>query len=173
MLSWAPIVAHLSLPFLVRFGTSFFKSASEGLHIHQLQYQTRDMKDLSRYSGLVFLLTSTLHVILIGSWILPNIASESSGVQALASVDWLRLLKPLFETSFESVQVISLAAIIIAWTTFTVWDMHRVNITQAHWAFAFVSAIVGSIVFGPAAILAALWWWREDPLESGRKRLTL
>lgn len=173
LLVWAPFISHISLPFLVKYGAKFFKSASEGLHIYQLQYVTRDMKYLSRYYGLVFFLTSTAHAALLSHWLLPHCSTFSFDVAALTSANWDRIWEPVFKTSSELVQIGSLAVMIIAWTAFTVWDMHRVNLTHLHWFLAFVLATIVSVFLGPAAVLAALWWWRETSLENGRKRLAL
>ena len=156
---WDLSLAHLSLPILIHAGKDFFKSASAGLTIRHLQFETRDVKDLSRFFTLIFLFTSTAHLALI-SQILPQIMLHSTtGVS-----------EPEFSLSSQWLQIGSLTLAIVVWCIFTIWDMRRVNLTKTSLLVTLLGAVTGSVAVGPAAVLSALWWWREAPLESGRQR---
>lgn len=53
-----------------------------------------------------------------------------------------------------------------------IWDMRRVNLTTKSPLSMFFCGSIGFILVSPAAVLAALWRWREHGLENGRKRVS-
>lgn len=59
---------------------------------------------------------------------------------------------------------------ILTFSLFTAWDLRRVNIlddgTSLRRAWLFL--VVVSVIFGPPATLAAVWWWRERVIERAR-----
>jgi uncharacterized membrane protein YqjE len=79
--------------------------------------------------------------------------------------------KAVTAPSSELVQLASLAVSIVVWCCFMIWDMRRVNLTTKSPLAMFVYGSIGCVFIGPAAMLAALWWWRERELENGRKRV--
>lgn len=153
---WDTNLAHLSFPFLVQGGKEFLASASEGLKLTQLQFETRDMNDLSRFYNVLFLFTSAAHLVLLSQFI-PNFVT-------------IVIADLTFNLSSEWVEIGSLTLAIVAWSLFTAWDMKRVNLTQISLPVVFLGSLVGSVLLGPATVLVGLWWWREYPLERGRHK---
>lgn len=148
-------LVHVSLPLLFHLGKCFYQSGAPQLSPVQILFGARDLKYVSRFFGIMFLVSSTAHLVLL-SMVLPELSSGSRSLMIAPSV--------------ELVQIGCLGLVITVWCTFTVWDMHRVNLTEATLPVTLFSALVGTVILGPAAVLAGLWRWREYVLEKGRQR---
>ncbi|KAJ6157499.1 hypothetical protein N7470_005091 [Penicillium chermesinum] len=151
---WDTNLSHLSFPFLVNgIGDMMM---GDPLKISQLQFDFRDMDCLSQFYNVLFLAASAGHVMLISQFI-PYITTVPIADLSLSlCAEW--------------VEIGCLTLAVVAWSLFTVWDMQRVNLTQVSLLKAFLGAVVGSVLIGPAAVLTGLWWWRKYPLERGRNK---
>ncbi|KAJ6117373.1 hypothetical protein N7512_007098 [Penicillium capsulatum] len=148
-------LVHISLPVLIHWGKRFYASASAGKPTFQLAFTDMDMKDLSRLFTTIFLFSSAAHLHFVAG-ILRQSASDLARSRITLTPEWI--------------QLVCLALAITTWCSFVVWDMRRVNLTQTSTSLVFLGAALGCILLGPAAMLAALWRWREPALERGRRR---
>jgi hypothetical protein len=148
-------MVHIVLPITLHIGKLFYQTGTTKLTVGQLLYSTRDMKYLSRFFGMILVLSSTAHLVLI---------------RRLISYADFTTLKAVPAPSLELVQLVSLAASIVAWCCFTIWDMRRVNLTTNSPLVMLFGSFIACILLGPGAVLAALWRWRDRELEQGRKR---
>lgn len=149
------LVVHISLPTLLFLGKRLYSCSSAGKSPFLPLFANMDLKPLSRLFATIFLFSSAAHLHFIAN-ILNQSASDSPS--------------PRITLTRELIQLGCLTLTVIAWCSFMVWDMRRVNLTQTSPILAFFGATVSSILLGPAAVLAALWRWREPVLERGRKR---
>ncbi|KAJ5116194.1 hypothetical protein N7456_000542 [Penicillium angulare] len=147
---WVLTAARFGLLIGIYGFRSFYKGTVKGLDVVQLHFQTRDLKSLRRFFGLSFFFSGIVHILLLRKFLTTQVLADMSTV--------------------ELFQIVSLGTSIIFWCIFTVWDMRRVDLTNVSLLVTLLCAVTGSIVVGPAAVLAALWWWREAPLESGRHK---
>lgn len=148
------LLTHTSLSTLLYFGKRLYSSPSAGKSTFQLLFANMDLKHLSRLFTAIFLFSSAAHLHCLAG-ILNHSGSDS--------------LPSGFGLTREWIQLGCLTLAVIAWCSFVVWDMRRVNLTQISQSLAFLGAVAGSILLGPAAVLAALWKWRESALERGRQ----
>ncbi|KAJ5119894.1 hypothetical protein N7448_010563 [Penicillium atrosanguineum] len=148
-------VVHASLPLLLRLGKHFFQTDTEELSVGQLLFGARDLKYISRFFNIIIVVSSTSHVVLV-SRLFPEAVSDIRSLTITPSVQLL--------------QVGCLALVVVVWCTFTIWDMRRVNLTKISPLVTFFCALLGTFIFGPAAVLSGLWKWREGVLEMGRQR---
>lgn len=56
--------------------------------------------------------------------------------------------------------IIFLATLI--WAYLAIWDLKRGRKTDVSLITAFLMIVIGSVVVGPAAVLAGVWYWREN-----------
>lgn len=152
---WILSLVQLGLPILVSLGQRLSSRETPSSDFAQALYGTRDMSYLSRFYNFVFLLTSTLHIV-IASRVLPHIPD-------VAAVKEIVL-------SSEGVQLGCLVSAILIWSAFTVWDLRRTNILQTPLFLTVLAVLLGAACFGPAATLIGLWKWREGALERSRRR---
>jgi hypothetical protein len=70
----------------------------------------------------------------------------------------------------------SLTATLFIWSIFTVWELQRINVIRGNGGLggsAWLYVVLATVVFGPAATLAATWGWREVHWKSpGRFKRT-
>ncbi|KAL1983463.1 hypothetical protein VTN96DRAFT_10284 [Rasamsonia emersonii] len=111
-----------------------------------------DMPSLARLYAFFFAVTSVAHVVFISkyTYALRNTYSLT-GADDIANLS-------------------SLSLTILTWCLFTAWDLRRVNIVENDILLrrAWLAVVIGSAVVGPAATLAATWWWREREMERAR-----
>lgn len=153
---WNPYLMHIALPVTLHIGKLFYDKGASKLTVGQLLYSTRDLKYLTRFFGILLVLATIAH------WMLLSRLISYSGSTAFETV-----ARP----STELVQLASLAISVLTWCCFMTWDMRRVNLTTRSPLAMFFCSSIGCIIFGPAAVLTALWQWREIKLENGRKRV--
>lgn len=152
---WILPAAHASIPLLLHAGKRFYQNGAPQLSVGQLLFGTRDLKYVSRFFGIMFLISSTAHLLLV-SMILPELGSDTRSFMIAPSLGLM--------------QIGCLALTVMIWCTFVVWDMRRVNLTQASLSLTLLGTLIGSLILGPAAVLAGFWKWRETVLEKGRQR---
>lgn len=148
-------VVYASFPVLLHFGKHFFQAGAKELSFGQMLFGARDLKYISRFFSIIFLVSSTSHMVLVSRFS-PEIVSD---IRTLTTTP-----------SAQLVQVGCLALVVVVWCTFTIWDMRRVNLTKISPLIMFFGALLGSFIIGPAAVLSGLWKWREGVLEMGRQR---
>ncbi|KAJ5377440.1 uncharacterized protein N7496_004849 [Penicillium cataractarum] len=151
---WSPSMVYIALPIILHIGKLFYQTGATKLTVGQLLYSTRDMKYLSRFFGIILVLSSTAHLVLVGRLISY---SDSTAFKAMTV------------PSVELVQLVSLAISVVAWCCFMIWDMGRVNLTTKSPLVMLFGSFIACILVGPGAVLAALWRWRECELEHGKK----
>lgn len=151
---WSLSMVHIALPIILHIGKLFYQTGATKLTVGQLLYSTRDMKYLSRFFGMILVLTSTAHLVLVSRLIS---SSDFTAFKAMTA--------PLLEL----LQLVSLAVSVAAWCCFVIWDMRRVNLTTNSPLVMLFGSFVACILVGPGAVLASLWRWRERELESGKK----
>lgn len=151
---WSPSMVHVALPIILHIGKLFYKTGATKLTIGQLLYSTRDMKYISRFFGMILVLTSTAHLVLVS--------------RLISSSDFTAF-KAMTGPSLELVQLVSLTASVVAWCCFMIWDMRRVNLTTNSPLVMLFGSFIACILVGPAGVLAALWRWRERELEHGKR----
>ncbi|CEJ57203.1 hypothetical protein PMG11_05904 [Penicillium brasilianum] len=152
--AWGHSMVHIALPITLHIGKLFYQTGATKLTVGQLLYSTRDMKYLSRFFGMILVLSSTAHLMLIS--------------RLISYADYAAF-KALKVPCLELVQLVSLTASIVAWCCFTIWDMRRVNLTTHSPLVVLFGSFIACILLGPGAVLAALWQWRDRELEHGRK----
>ncbi|CAI7666133.1 unnamed protein product [Penicillium palitans] len=57
------------------------------------------------------------------------------------------------------------AAATLLWCLASVWDLYRLGVSNVSWQVALASLILGSVVIGPGATVAAVWYWREGVMS--------
>ncbi|KAJ6111908.1 hypothetical protein N7523_007969 [Penicillium sp. IBT 18751x] len=149
------LAVHASLPLLLHFGKHFFQFGAKELSISQMLFGARDTRYISRFFNIMILVSSTSHLVIV-SLFFPRSVSDIRSLTITPSV--------------QLVQVGCLTLAVVMWCTFTIWDMRRVNLTKASPSLTFISTLLASFIIGPAAVLSALWKWREAVLEEGRQR---
>ncbi|KAL3471107.1 hypothetical protein BJX99DRAFT_238199 [Aspergillus californicus] len=117
------------------------------------QWGSFDMTYTTRLFASGFVIPGISHAFFISRYLLPAIRASPS---ELLTQDALNF------------GVFSL--LIAVWIVFTVWDLHRVNITNLSLAKTAVFAILGVALTGPGASIIATWWWRERVWENARQR---
>lgn len=152
--SWIFPVAHFGLPIFVSIGQKISTKSPPSADIVESLYGTRDMPYLSQFYNLAFFFTSMLHLIV--------------GSRILAYAWDARALKEM--TYSPGVQSACLGTTIMIWCVFTAWDLRRTNAIQTPLFIVIPSLLLGSVCFGPAAVLIGVWKWREIALERARKR---
>ncbi|KAJ5111143.1 hypothetical protein N7532_001678 [Penicillium argentinense] len=150
------LASHLALPVLLHLGKRILGASSVKLSVGQRLFSSHDLKYLTRFYTLLFFLMSTAHLVLV-SLAVPQVISDISALQIIGS--------------WELTQFACLALAIVAWCLFAVWEMRRVDLTEVSLLTTFVVSTLSSILIGPAAVLFALWGWREHVLEIGRQRI--
>ena len=152
---WVMPLVHVSLPILLYAGKKLYPGLLSGPPSFQLLFGTGDMRYLSRLFAMLCLCTSTAHLVFVSKmWEL--FGSSPLNLEMFLTPGWLQLG--------------CLTLTVIVWCSFVAWDMRRVNLTQASPVLALLGAVIGCIFLGPAAVLAALWKWREPVLERGRQK---
>ncbi|KAJ5952743.1 uncharacterized protein N7479_011156 [Penicillium vulpinum] len=57
------------------------------------------------------------------------------------------------------------AAATLLWCLVSVWDLHRIGVSNVSWQMALAGLILGSMAIGPGATAAAVWYWREEVMS--------
>ncbi|KAJ5841870.1 hypothetical protein N7534_011700 [Penicillium rubens] len=57
------------------------------------------------------------------------------------------------------------AAATLLWCLASVWDLYRLGVCNVSWQMALTGLITGSVVIGPGATVAAVWYWREEVMS--------
>lgn len=149
--SWQ--IAHLCFPVTLFICSKVVEIASDSL-VPEAFYSTIDIRYQSWFHILIFLVTSTTHLSLFSAYI--SQFRRGNVHELLVSLDIIRTLL--------------LSLTIAAWCVFTIWDLHRVNITDVTVGWAVFAVLMGSVIFGPAATLTLMWDWRESHIEKARAR---
>lgn len=149
------MIAHIGMPIVLRIMSSLFKRKAPPISTPQLVYGSQDMMHLSRFFTILFIFASSMHLI-FASYFFTRF-TVGVFLNAMAS-------------SMEWRQLISMGMTVIIWCIFVVWDLQRVDVMRTSFSMGLIMIIGGSVVFGPAAVLAALWKWRESLMEESRKR---
>lgn len=147
---WIMPTAHASLPLLVYVGKRLYQNGAPKLSVSQLLFGTRDLKYIKHFFSIMFLVSSTTHLLFV-SMILPVFSFSMALSPGL-------------------IQIGRLSLVIVVWCTFVAWDMRRMNLIQVPLPFILLGILIDSFALGPAAALASFWKWRESVWEKGRQR---
>lgn len=145
--------AHLIMPLVLRLGRWVHEKNQPGIPPVELVCGSQDIAYLSRFFTLLLYLASAAHL-----------AFASSLWSLFKAGEFWNLLNP------TAAEAGCLGLAILAWCYFVLWDLHRVNIMETPLPTALILVLLGSVLLGPSATLAALWRWREGTMEACRKR---
>jgi hypothetical protein len=109
-------------------------------------------------------ISACFHLALVLSWFALGTESVAkafipfdSFVQATTLADGIAVF---FQNDFLLV-----AAATLLWCLASVWDLHRVGISNVSWRVALPALVLGSLAIGPGATVAAVCYWREGALS--------
>lgn len=144
--------AHILFPTVVFFARRVFRRISPAYTVGQLLYGAHDLLHLHRFYILVGFATSVSHLVVASRVLQPAARGEMLGFLS------------------EWIQLGCLTLSIMTWSLFVVWDLRRVNVDGPSLSSVLVMSVVGSVLAGPAAVLVALWVWRESALHMAGRR---
>lgn len=149
---WSAI--HVIFPMAVGFVKKAFEAFTRLPKGPALVWGNADIPYISLFLALIFLVTSSAHVVFMANTMAPG-----------AQISLLDLI-----TTENAAQFASFGISMIIWIFFTVWDLRRVHATNTCWRRVIFHITLGSIFFGPSSCLAVFWYWREVTLERSRTR---
>jgi hypothetical protein len=109
-------------------------------------------------------ISACFHLALILCWV-------SSGTEFIARAflpfDSLAQVSNLADGVFVFFQndFLLVAVATMLWCLTNAWDLYRVGISNVSWRIVSLAIILGCIVVGPGATVAAVWYWREEVLS--------
>lgn len=127
------------------------------------------LKHLNRTYAVVFITSTILHIGTI-LYLLTSEDPEASFTRAFdprvsyPASPLVVGIKYIFQIDFWGIFAASLV-----WAYLAIYDMKLADRTDISMIQAFIYFAVGTVVSGPAAVLAATWYWREQLLARSHK----
>lgn len=146
--------AHVGMPIALRIFEKLERKSPQ-TSVQEVLYGTQDMKYLSQFFTTLCVAASTVRLVFVTSFY-PRLMTGAFSQIAVSSMEWIQLEH--------------LGITVLLWCLFIVWDLKRVNVMDVSLGTASVIILGGYTLFGPAAVLAGLWRWRESAMEKSRKR---
>jgi hypothetical protein len=146
----------MCFPILLQFGGNIYRKSSPRLSAGQLLFESRDMKYLLRFFGLIAFSTTAIHLFFITK-LLSMVSLDPSNLGMMTLY--------LFQVGYWTL-------LINIWGLFVVWDLRRVNATEVTLPVSLLFLFMTSVLAGPATTLTVSWVWRDLILQKGRQKKT-
>lgn len=154
---WTVSASHFALPLTVYLGLKLSKRNFRKPTIPELLYRNGDIPHLLRTYNILTVACATFHVLTV-SQLFPHFLKTDFVTTALFTGEVLQLM--------------ALSLAIIAWCSFTIWDLHRTHIIHTRPFADIIFCCVTCLLLGPAATLARTWKRREIALEESRCKIS-
>ncbi|KAE8151458.1 hypothetical protein BDV25DRAFT_138877 [Aspergillus avenaceus] len=147
--------AHIAFPFLVSLAYTRLRKNAPNAEIIKSLYGVQDMPYLVKFYNVLIVGTTSCHIV----HLYPVIRQLLRLGMAQNGSMWCGTSTPLM-----------LSITILVWCVFTVWNLHRVNVSQTPVPVALIWILLGIIFLGPATTMVWIWKQREALLEKSRQR---
>lgn len=142
---------------------------------NRLKFSTVDTKPVSHVAN-TYLVTGIMAACVHMTTILTCFISKSLSVSSvfLPQEDSFAPKQTLGAGSFAFLQndfiLFTISALL--WGIMNIWDMHRMGLSKSSPYLSAIAMAISSVVVGPGAALAAVWYWREHLIHDVHDRKT-
>lgn len=124
----------------------------------------RDIPHLQTLYAVAGCVSACFHVALLLSW---AALGTNFITRAFIPSDAFAQVATLADGVFVFFQndFLLVAAATLLWCLASVWDLYRLGVCNVSWQMALAGLILGSVIIGPGAAVAAVWYWREEVMS--------